>query len=176
MKEIIRIDDDIELRNPDNSDIPAFVSALKDREIYERTIMIPFPYSERDGKAFVELCSQKHARDGRPMDWGIYKRGGGLIGMIGFNEATNASVGVGYWLAKPYWGQGIMTRVLRKVTELAFKEYGFKQLEMPIFSFNIASCRVAEKCGYHFEKDLPAAYRKDGQTIDAKLYVTNNAS
>lgn len=172
--EIISIDDGLELRPPSESDVSAIVKALQEHQIYERTIMIPFPYSEKDGKEFVEICSQRCAEYGHPIDWGIYRRGAGLIGMIGFNEAPSASVdaeGVGYWLAKPYWNQGIMTRALKKVTELGFKEYGFKRLEMPIFSFNVASCRVAEKCGYRHEKDLPDAYKKDGKTIDAKLYV-----
>lgn len=179
MKAVILIDENIELRPPNASDVSALVKALADREIYERTIMIPFPYSEKDGNEFVEICSQRCFRYGRPMDWGIFKRGTGIIGMIGFIEPISIiadTKGVGYWLAKSYWGHGIMTRVLKKVTDLGFKEYGFKRLEMPIFSFNIASCRVAEKCGYHFEKDLPAAYQKDGKTIDAKLYVINNAN
>jgi len=174
MKEIISIDGGLELRPPNASDVSAIVSALQEREIYERTIMIPFPYGENDGKGFVELCSEKRARHGHPLDWGIHKQGAGLIGMIGFNEAPSASSGaegVGYWLAKPYWSQGIMTRVLKKVTELGFKEYRLKRLEMPIFSFNVASCRVAEKCGYRYEKDLPAAYKKDGRSINAKLYA-----
>lgn len=174
MKAAIPIDESIELRQPNDLDVPALVKALADREIYERTIMIPFPYSEKDGKEFVEICSQRCAEYGHPMDWGIYRQGAGLIGMIGFNEGSNTSIdaeGVGYWLAKPYWNQGIMTRALKKVTGLGFKEYGFKRLEMPIFSFNVASCRVAEKCGYRYEKDLPAAYKKDGKTIDTKLYV-----
>ena len=171
MKEIILIDNSLELHPPDEADVPAIVKALRDREIYERTIMIPFPYSEEDGKEFVALCSQKCVEIGRPMNWGIYKQEVGLIGMIGFNEATNTNAGVGYWLAKLYWGHGIMTQALEKVTELGFKEYGFHRLEMPIFSFNLASCRVAEKCGYHYEKDLPTAYQKDGKMIDAKLYA-----
>lgn len=178
MKAVIPIDESLELRPPNPSDVPALVRALADREIYERTIMIPFPYSEKDGNEFVEICSQRCSRYGHPMDWGIYKRGTGLIGMIGFTEAINAitdTKGVGYWLAKSYWGQGIMAQALRKITELGFSQYGFKRLEMPIFSFNIASCRVAEKCGYHYEKDLPATYQKDGKTIDAKLYVINKA-
>ncbi|MFA5160240.1 MAG: GNAT family N-acetyltransferase [Candidatus Omnitrophota bacterium] len=176
MKEIISIDGGFELHPPEESDVPAIVKALQNREIYERTIMIPFPYSEKDGREFVEICSQRFFQYSHPMDWGIYKLGTGLIGMIGFTDATSViadTKGVGYWLAKAYWGQGIMPQVLRKVTDMGFKQYGFKRLEMPIFSFNNASCRVAEKCGYRFEKDLPAAYQKGGKTIDAKLYVIN---
>ena len=174
MKEIIPIDEEIELGFPSLKDVPALVRRLEDREIYERTIMIPFPYSEKDGNEFIELCSQRRVEFGHAMDWGIYKKNEGLIGMIGFygkSKETPEVDGVGYWLAKLYWNQGIMTKVLGKITKLGFEKYGFKRLEMPIFSLNQASCRVAEKCGYRYEKDLPAAYQKDEKSIDARLYV-----
>ena len=174
MKEIIPIDEEIELGFPSLNDVPALVRALEDHEIHERTILIPFPYSKKDGKAFVEICSHRRAEFGHALDWGIYKENEGLIGMIGFygkSKETPGVDGIGYWLAKPYWNQGIMTKVLGKVTRLGFERYGFKRLEMPIFSLNQASCRVAEKCGYRHEKDLPAACQKDGKAIDAKLYV-----
>ena len=41
---------------------------------------------------------------------------------------------------------------------------------------NKASCRVAEKCGYKFEKLVPAAYEKDGKKIDGKLYAIENTA
>jgi RimJ/RimL family protein N-acetyltransferase len=51
---------------------------------------------------------------------------------------------VGYWLGKPYWGQGIATRALA-----AFLEYVTAR---PLFARaakdNIASLRVLEKCGF----------------------------
>lgn len=46
MKEIISIDGGLELRPPHESDVSAIVCALQEREIYERTIMVPFPYRE----------------------------------------------------------------------------------------------------------------------------------
>jgi [ribosomal protein S5]-alanine N-acetyltransferase len=176
LRETIAINENVYLCPPVDSDIPNFVSALKEREIYERTIMIPYPYTEEDGRGFVELTSKRRDEFGHAMDWGIYKKNEGLIGMIGFygkSKETPEVDGIGYWLAKPYWNQGIMTMALGKITKLGFEKYGFKRLEMPIFSLNRASCRVAEKCGYHFEKDLPAACQKDGKSIDARLYVVD---
>ncbi len=177
MRETIAVNEGIFLRPPVNSDVPCLVGALKEREIYERTIMIPYPYTEEDGRGFIELTSKRLDEFGHAMDWGIYKKNEGLIGMIGFygkSKETPDVDGIGYWLAKPYWNQGIMAQVLKKITELGFEKYGFKRLEMPIFSSNQASCRVAEKCGYRHEKDLPAACQKDGKAIDAKLYVIDN--
>jgi len=111
------------------------------------------------------------------MDWGIFEINEGLIGMISFDGESKLNPAIeriGYWLAKPYWNQGIMTRVLKRITTLGFKDHGFSRLEASIFSFNRASCRVAVKCGFRHVEDLPAAYQKDGSPIDAKLYVVDN--
>ncbi|MEI8345458.1 MAG: GNAT family protein, partial [Candidatus Omnitrophota bacterium] len=70
-----------------------------------------------------------------------------------------------------YWNQGIMTKVLMKVTDKGLKEYGFKRIEMCVFASNDASCRVAEKCDYKFERIVPCAHQKAGRSIDAKLYA-----
>ena len=69
-----------------------------------------------------------------------------------------------------------MTRVVRKLTEHAFREFKYHRIEMNIFAFNDASCRVAEKAGYRFEKLVPGVCQKDGKTIDSKLYALEGAN
>ena len=147
---------------------------MQDREIYERTTVIPYPYTEADGRAFIDLTLEKRKQFGHPMEWGIRKPKAELIGVIGFlgkSKKDPDKEEMGYWLGKPYWGQGIMTKVVKKLTEHALQEYKYQRIEMNIFSFNDASCRVADKAGYRFETQIPEAYQKDGQAIDAKLYA-----
>ena len=45
-----------------------------------------------------------------------------------------------------------------------------------IIHTNKASIRVAEKCGYKFEKNVPAVYEKDDKKINAKLYAIENSN
>ena len=178
-KERIWIDEETYLLPPTESCIPTIVKLLQDKEIYDRTLQIPYPYTEKDGKKFVKSVWDRKAEFKHTMEWGIYKTREGLIGMIGFigkSKDNPEFEELGYWLGKPYWRQGIMTKALKKLTEHGFNEYKFKRLEMRIFSFNEASCRLAEKCGYKFEKLIPAAYQKDGKSIDAKLYAMSAVS
>ena len=35
---------------------------------------------------------------------------------------------IGYWLAKPFWGQGIMTAVVRRACQYAFEEFGLVKI------------------------------------------------
>ncbi len=173
-RETIPVDSEIFLFPPQEADIPRFVEFLREREIYERTIAIPYPYTDADGKKFIELVDEKRKEFGHSMDWGIRNTKAELIGMIGFQGKSKKDSGkeeVGFWLGKPYWGKGIMTKVIKKLTEHAFREFKYQRIEINIFSFNDASCCVAEKCGYRFEKLVPEAYQKDGKAIDAKLYA-----
>ena len=52
--------------------------------------------------------------------------------------------GVGYWLGKQYWGQGLATRALAE-----FLEYvPTRPLYARVVKDNVASRRVLEKCGF----------------------------
>ncbi|MFC8076602.1 GNAT family N-acetyltransferase [Streptomyces sp. NPDC057307] len=64
---------------------------------------------------------------------------------------------VGYWTAVEARGRGIASRALEALTGWAFDTLdGVTRLELLHQIDNIASCRVAEKTGYAYERTLPA--------------------
>ena len=76
----------------------------------------------------------------------------GSIGYLAFGD-SNLSIGVtdaeiGYWIAKPYWNQGLCTEALEAVIDYCFNEKGFSVLWSDFFPDNPASGRVMEKCGF----------------------------
>ena len=79
---------------------------------------------------------------------------------------------IGYWLAKPFWGKGIITDVLRTVCNISFQRFQLKRITATIFIHNVASQKVLEKCNFVLEAScLRNYYQKDGRLIDAKLYA-----
>ena len=76
-----------------------------------------------------------------------------------------------YWLAKPFWGRGIMTEAATKVSAVAFAELGLIRLTAHVFDFNVGSARVLEKSGFQLKGRLRRHYRKDGKTFDGLLYA-----
>jgi RimJ/RimL family protein N-acetyltransferase len=79
---------------------------------------------------------------------------------------------IGYWLAEPYWGRGIMPRVVKKAIEIIKIEWkDFIRIEAEIFSWNESSMRVLEKCGFTFEGILRKYTHGNGQDIDIHLYA-----
>ena len=85
----------------------------------------------------------------------VLKESGEVIGCIGYlpSSSSNLTIGpdqceVGYWIARPYWDQGLCTEALRQVVDHCFKEKGFTSLWGTCFVSNPASGRVMEKCGF----------------------------
>lgn len=58
---------------------------------------------------------------------------------------------IGYFLGKEYWGQGIMSEVLKVALDYLFHILNFRKLEALVIKENEGSCRLLEKNG--FKKD-----------------------
>jgi RimJ/RimL family protein N-acetyltransferase len=155
------------------SDKAAYVEHLKEKAIYDHTLRIPFPYTEADAEEWLALVQKATQEHGQPVNWAIRNEADYLIGGIGFDGVTigkSHRAEIGYWLAKPYWGQGTMTAVVGKTCEFAFAEWNLLKITAHVFAFNPASARVLEKCGFQQEGYLKKHYLKDGQLIDVRLY------
>jgi len=81
---------------------------------------------------------------------------------------------LGYWLAEPFWGNGIMTDAVRALSEYAFKELGIQRIFAEPYTTNAASARVLEKSGFSLEGVIRAAVFKDGRMLDQYLYAKLN--
>ena len=156
-------------------DQSAYIEHLKVRQIYEQTLSIPFPYTQKDADWWVERCLKANAEaSGRTSNWVIRRTSDDyLVGGIGFvdlavGKAFRAEIG--YFLAKPYWGKGLMTEAVGKVCEYGFREFGLDKITAHVFSFNVGSARVLEKNGFECEGHLRSHYKKDGQLFDGKVY------
>ncbi len=77
-----------------------------------------------------------------------------MIGTIDFHtKYDDGSYEVGFCLNKDYWGQGIMTKALRKILEVGFYYHGFDKIIIGHANHNVGSKRVIEKNGFIFEKE-----------------------
>ena len=78
---------------------------------------------------------------------------------------------LGYWMGKPYWGQGRVTEAAA-----ALLDYGFSELDLELVSVctspaNKRSQRVIEKLGFTFEGRRRRCYRVyDGSIRDSLYY------
>jgi RimJ/RimL family protein N-acetyltransferase len=129
----------------------------------------PHPYTDADAVAWLALAKSDPDKTG----WAIEVDGQavGGIGLVPLEDVHARCAHIGYWLGEPYWGRGIMTAVVRRVSEHALGDLGFLRLEAPVYAWNPASMRVLEKCGYAREGVLRKSVFKDGEVIDSVLYA-----
>ena len=58
---------------------------------------------------------------------------------------------LGYWLGKPFWGQGIMPEAVREMLRHAFEDIGMAKVWAGYYEGNLKSKRVQEKCGFRYQ-------------------------
>ena len=72
---------------------------------------------------------------------------------------------LGYWLGKPFWGQGIVPEAVKEMLRHAFEEIGMTTVWVGYYEGNIKSKRVQEKCGFRYrwkseDVDVPLLHEK----------------
>jgi len=76
-----------------------------------------------------------------------------LVGSAGLKKIDyqNESLEIGYWIGRDYWGKGYATSALNLLLAFADKRFHPKRITGLAFTFNPASKRVMEKCGFELE-------------------------
>ena len=72
---------------------------------------------------------------------------------------------LGYWLGKPFWGQGIMPEAARRIIQRAFDDLHMEKVWCGYYDGNRKSKRVQEKCGFRYmwtseDLDVPLMHEK----------------
>ncbi len=61
----------------------------------------------------------------------------------------------GYWLGKPYWGQGIMPEAAKSLIDRAFTKLGINKIWIVYYDGNDNSGKVAKKLGFKYQRTIP---------------------
>lgn len=168
------VNDQVLLSKFRSSDKPALIQHLNDRDIFDRTLRIPFPYTAADADEWLSHYAKATDQHGQPAHFAIRTGDDALIGGCGFDGlqvGKSHRAEIGYWLAKPYWGRGVVTAVVQRVCQVAFEEFGLVKITAQVSAMNPASARVLEKCGFEQEGYLKKQFFKDGKYIDARLFA-----
>jgi RimJ/RimL family protein N-acetyltransferase len=131
--------------------------------------IFPHPYSEKNGKLFIEeaLAKPKPAVD---LAIAVDGKAVGGIGIAPQEGVERVSAEIGYWLGEDYWNRGIMTEAVKQMAEYAFANFPLQKIYTPVFDFNAASIRVLQKAGFEREAVLKKAAIKNGKIVDLHYY------
>jgi ribosomal-protein-alanine N-acetyltransferase len=78
---------------------------------------------------------------------------------------------LGYWLAQPFWGQGISTAAVRHMVAYGFQTFDITRIFARPFGTNRASQRVLEKSGFSLEAQFTQTLFKKGEFLDEWVYA-----
>ena len=72
---------------------------------------------------------------------------------------------LGYWIGKPFWGQGIIPEAAKEMLRHGFEDLGMTRIWAGYYEGNTKSKRVQEKCGFRYEWksediDVPLLHEK----------------
>ena len=91
--------------------------------------------------------------------WAIeHKADHKMIGTITFVklDKKNRSAEIGYVLNQRYWGQGLMTEVVKTIAEFSLETFGLTHIDIVVDSDNLGSIKVAEKAQFHIVETYKA--------------------
>ncbi len=161
------------IRDWHEEDAPSVARYANNRKIWiNLRDAFPYPYTLADARAFLSKVMQRVPRTYFAL--ATEQEAIGSIGLMPGQDVHRFTAELGYWLAEPFWGKGIMTEAVNALSEYAFEELGFHRIFAEPYSTNTASVRVLQKSGFVLEGILRANVFKDERIFDQFLYARLN--
>ncbi|MGJ4993768.1 GNAT family N-acetyltransferase [Bradyrhizobium sp. HKCCYLS3077] len=139
--------------------------------------VVPWPYPDDGAATFVKLQLDKIAAGEEIYQWVLVLRDGDgtAIGNIHFRPRVESRKGHrGFWLAEPYWNQGLMSEAIAAVNDFAFGPLGLDHFHVCNVASNAASRRVKQKTGAEFIGHIALPHH-NGETRSEKWIVRREA-
>ena len=151
----------ISIRPVEPDDAPAIQRWASDPRIAETTTL-PRPYPADGGEQWARACVEARPA-GTRYPFAILLDGE-LVGLMGVNavDVTQGTADLDYWIAGPYWRQGLATSAGRLAAAWAFDVLGLRELRSSCLARNVPSGRVLEKVGF---SEIEGAASKDGEPM-----------
>ncbi len=160
----------IELRDYKESDAAQLVELANNVNVSQYLVYtFPHPYTLDDAVWWITAGSRENGAITKAVEYH-----GELIGSVGITPQAgwkSHTAEIGYWLGEEFWGRGIATQVLERMTNEVFAGERWNKLFAPVLSPNQASMRVLEKNGYQLEGILRNEVIKNGQLFDVHHYA-----
>ena len=141
----------LRLRVPSADDAASvFEAYAQDPEVTRFVSWSSHPSVDVTRKFLAEYCAPGWAR-GDALNWLITLADGGhTAGMIEL-RVVGCRAEMGYVLARPHWGRGLMTEAARALADWALGEAQIHRVWAVVHLENLASQRVLEKVGMERE-------------------------
>lgn len=135
------------LRRPALADAPRIAEIANDVDVARMTTQMPHPYSLHDAHDWLEGMNVREASD--DLAFAITLPSSLPIGVIGLHRVNAGHAPeIGYWIGKPWWGEGFATEALSAVLDWCRNQWGQRWIASGHFADNPASGNVLCKAGF----------------------------
>lgn len=162
--------EEIQLRFPKPEDAEKIAFYANNRKIWLNvTDNFPHPYTLEIAQEWISKRTSV-----QPIQDAVIVYKGEPVGWIGISMGTNIWTikgEIGYWIGEPFWGKGIMSQVLSPFVDYCFQNIPqLHKINLYAYTRNVASIRLFQKAGFHFEANLMQNCIKDGVIEDEVGY------
>ena len=129
----------------------------------------PYPYTLRDATSWVRSNKTYQL----PTNMAI-EVDGEAVGNVGYtvrDDLYRYNAEVGYWLAEPYWGRGIITEVMPAMVNYIFNNTQVNRVFACVLDGNIGSMKVLERAHFRHEATLLKGAIKNNKFVDEHIYA-----
>jgi RimJ/RimL family protein N-acetyltransferase len=149
----VRLETDrLQLRWLEPADAEAVQTLVSDWDVARNLAQVPYPYPDGLAARWIAGIRSSGFLRGE-LVFAVTRRSDtvflGVVALILANNSRGAEIG--YWMGKPYWGQGYATEAVTRVIEFAGASIGIERLWGACLIENFASANVLEKSGLTFE-------------------------
>lgn len=129
----------------------------------------PHPYTKENGEKFIRFALGYDPVQIFAIE--INGEASGGIGLHPQDDIHKKNAELGYWLAEPYWGNGIITKAIKEIVEYGFKTYEIDRIFARPFGSNIGSHRALEKAGFQLEARFEKTIWKKDRYEDELIFA-----
>lgn len=164
--------DRLNLRVLELRDAAVISELVSDPDVIKQTASMTAPYRQSEAEDWIR--QELGALDGKRQVLVIEERQSGvLVGTVSvqIKRRLLGRVGtIGYWIGRPYWGQGIGTEALTMFLRYCSDALRLYRFEARVFEKNEASQRVLENNGFRRSRKMRLYVPKRGGWRRVFLY------
>jgi ribosomal-protein-serine acetyltransferase len=166
------IDDDLSLKLIELRDVERIFELTNNSRDYLRE-WLPWLDNTKnleDTIEFIKGCLKGFAENKSMNTVILFK--GEIVGVAGYNQInwSNKTAYIGYWLCEEFQGNGIMTKVVKTLTDYAFSELNLNKVEIRAAVENKKSRSIPERLGFVKEGCIRKAEWLYDHFVDLVVY------
>lgn len=166
------------LRWPMARDAEAVSRLAGDPAVAERTARIPTPLPLHEAERFV-IRARAANTAGEGLIMALCRRASpaNLIGIVSVETRPDEpEPHLGYWLGRPFWGEGLMTEAAEALVDATFAYAGGRVLASAAMIGNTGSRRVLEKCGFRLTGESAPVFPARGGIVPSHTFRLDRAA